>query len=157
MGGSPKLSGYTHMYGCLIAPYSRSLYNIVKQLCCCSVAQSVQLFTTPWTAAHQSPLSSSVSQGLLNFMSIELVMLSKHIILCGPLLLLLSICPRIRDFSNELAVCIRWPKYWSFSFSISHSSKCSGLIFLKIDWFDLVVQGILRSLLQHHSSKASIL
>ena len=91
-------------------------------------------------------------------MSIELVILSNHLILCHPLLLLLSIFPSIRVFSNELALPIRWPKYWSFSFSISPSNKYSALISFRIDWFDLLaVQGTLRSLLQHHSSKASVL
>ena len=102
------------------------------------------------------PESSMI--GLPKFMSIELVMPSNHLILCCPLLLLPSIFPSIRVFSNESAVQIRWPKYWSFSFSFSPSNEYSGLISYKIDWFDLLaVQGILKSLLQHHSSKASIL
>ena len=118
----------------------------------------VQLFVTPWTAAHQGSLSIINSQSLLKLMSIESVMLSNHLILCYPLLLLLSIVPRIRVFSNEVALCIRWPKYWSFSFSISSSNEYSGLISFRIDWFDLLaVQGTLKSLLQHHSSKVSIL
>ena len=97
-------------------------------------------------------------QSLLKFMSIKLVMPSNHLILCHPLLLLPSIFPNIRDISNESFLCIRWPKYWSFSFSISPSSGYSGLISFRMDWFDLlVVQGTLKSLLQHHSSKASIL
>ena len=117
----------------------------------------VQLFETPWTTAHQAPLSSTISQSLLKFISIELVMLSNHLILCCPLLLL-SVFPRIRVFSSELALQVMWPKYWSFSFSISFSSEYSGLIFFKIDWFDLLaVQGTLKSLLLHHDSKASML
>ena len=113
---------------------------------------------TPWTAARQAPLFSTVSQSLLKFMSIELVMLSNDLILCYPLLLLPSIFPSIRVFSNELALHIRWPKYWSFSFSISPSSENSGLISFRTDWFDLhAVQGTLKNLLQHHSLKASVL
>ena len=113
---------------------------------------------TPWTAAHKASLSSTSSQSLLKLMSIESVMPSNHLIICHPLLLLPSNFPRIRVFSNELALCIRWPKYWSFNFSISPSNEYSGLISFRIDWFDLLaVQGTLKSLLQHHSSKASIL
>ena len=111
----------------------------------------------PWTAAHQASLSFTISQSLLKFMSIELLMLSNHLILCCPLCLLSSIFPSIRVFSNKLAICIRWPKYWSFSFSISPSYEYSGLISFRINWFDLTVQGTLKSLLQHHNSKASIL
>ena len=118
----------------------------------------VQLFVTPWTAAHQAPLSITTSRNLLKLMSIESVMPSNHLILCYPLLLLPSIFPSISIFSNESALCIRWPKYWSFNFSISSSNKYSGLISFRIDWLDLfTVQGTLKSLLQHHSSKASIL
>ena len=118
----------------------------------------VQLFVTPWTAAHQVPLSFTISQSLLKLMSIESVMPSNHLILCCPLLFLPSVFPSMRVFSNELAVCIRWPKYQNFSFSISPSSDYSGLISFRIDWFDLLsVQRTLKSLLQHHSSKASIL
>ena len=117
----------------------------------------VQLFVTLWIAAHQASLSITNSQSLLKLMSIKLVMPSNHLILCHPLLLRASIFPSIRVFSNELALCIRWPKYWSFSFSISPSSEHSGLISVRIDWFDLLaVQGTLKSLLQHYSSKASI-
>ena len=116
----------------------------------------VQLIATPWTAACQAPLSFTVSWNLLRFMSIELVMPFKHLILCHPLLLLPSIFPSIRVFSNESVLCIRWPKYWSFS--ISSSNEYSGLISFRIDWFDLLfVQGTLKSFLQHHSSKTSIL
>ena len=113
---------------------------------------------TPWTAAHQASLSFTNSQSLHKLMSIELVMPSNHLILCHPLLLLPSILPSIRVFSNESVLHIRWPKYWSFSFSISPSNEYSGLISFRIDWFDLLaVQGTLKSLLQNHSSKASIL
>ena len=119
---------------------------------------SVQLFLTPWTAARQTSLSFTKSQSLLKFMSIELLMLSNHLILCCPLLLLPSIFPRIRVFSNESALCISWPKYWGFSFNISPSNEYSALISFRMDWLDLfAVQGTLNSLLQHHSSKASIL
>ena len=101
-------------------------------------AGGVQLFVTPWTAAHQASLSFTISQSLLKFMSIESVMLSNHLILCHPLLLLPSVFPIIRVFSNESALRIRWPKYWSFSFSVSLSSEYSGLISFRIDWFDLL-------------------
>ena len=115
----------------------------------------VRLFATPWTAARQASLSITNSQSLLKFMSIKLVMPSSHLILCHPLLLLPSIFPSIRVFSNKSALQIRWPKYWSFSFNISHSSEHPGLISFRIDWLDLLsVQGIFKSLLQHHSSKS---
>ena len=118
----------------------------------------VRLFATPWTAACQASLSITNSQSLLKLMSIESVMPSNHLILCRPLLLLPSIFPNIRVFSNELVLRIMWPKYWSFSFSLSPSSEYSGLISFRMDWFDLLaVQGTLKSLLQHHSSKASML
>ena len=118
----------------------------------------VQLFATPWTAAHQASLSITNSQNLLKLMSIESVMPSKHLILCRPLLLLPSIFPSIRVFSNESVLRIRWPKYWSFSFSISPSNEYSGLISFSINWLDLfAVQGTVKSLFQHHSSKVSIL
>ena len=119
---------------------------------------SVWLFVTPWTAAHQASLSITNSWSLLKLMSIELVMPSDYLILCRLLLLPPSTFPIIRVFSNESALCIRWPKYWSFSFIISPSNEYSGLISFRIDWLDLLaVQGTLKSLLQHHSSKASIL
>ena len=118
----------------------------------------VQLFVTPWTIARQASLSITNSRSLLKLMSIELVMPSNHLILCHPLHLLPSIFPSIRVFSNESVLCIRWPKYWSFIFSISPSNEYSGLISFRIDWFDLLaVQETLKSLLQHHSSKASVL
>ena len=118
----------------------------------------VQLFATPWTAARQASLSITNSRSLLKLMSIKSVMPSNYLIPCCFLLLLLSIFPSIRVSSNELVLCIRWPKYWSFSFSISPSKEYSGLISFTMDWLDLLaVQGTLKSLLQHHSSKASIL
>ena len=118
----------------------------------------VQLFVTPWTAACQASLSFTVSWNLLKLMSIESVMPSKHLTLCCPLLLLPSIFPSIRLFSSESTLCIRWPKHWSFSFSNSPSNEHSGLISFRIDRLDLLaVQETLKSLLQHHSSKASIL
>ena len=113
---------------------------------------------TPWTAARQASLSITNSQSLLKLTSIESVMPSNHLILGHPLLLPHSIFPSIRVFSNESALRIRWPKYWSFSFSIIPSNEYSGLISFRMDWLDLLaVQGILKSLLQHHSSKATIL
>ena len=112
---------------------------------------------TPWTAAHQASLSFTISQSLLKLMSIELVMPSNHLILCRALLFLLSILPNIRVFSNKSVLHIRWLKHWSFSFIISPSNEYSGLISFRIDWFYLLeVQGTLKSLLQHHTSKASI-
>ena len=118
----------------------------------------VRFFVTPWTAACQASLSIANSWSLLKLMSIESVMKSKHLILCHPLLLLTLIFPSIRVFSNESVLCIRWPKYWSFSFSISPSNEYSELIAFKIEWLHLLaVQGILKSRLQHHSSKASVL
>ena len=119
---------------------------------------SRQVFATPWTAACQASLSITNSRSLLKLMSIESVMPSNHLILRCPLLLPPSIFPSIRVFSNESALQIRWPKDWSFSFSISPSNEYSGLISFRMDWLDLlVVQGTLKSLLQHYSSKASIL
>ena len=119
---------------------------------------SVWLFAGPWTAAYQVFLSITNSWSLLTLMSIESVMSSNHLILCCPLVRLPSIFPSTRVFSNESVLHIRWPKYWSFSFSISPSNEYSGLISFRIDWLDLLaVQGTLKSLLQHHSSKASIL
>ena len=118
----------------------------------------VRLFVTLWTAARQVSLSITNTRSLLKLMSIELVMPSNHLILCRPLLLLPSVFPSIRVFSNESALHIRWPKYWGFSFSISPSNEYSGLVSFGIDWLDLLaVQGTLKSLLQHHSSKASVL
>ena len=119
---------------------------------------TVRLFATPGTAARQASLFITNSRSLLKLMSIESMMLSNHLILCLPLLLLPSIFPSIRVFSNESILCIRWPKYWSFSFNISPTNEYPGLISFRMDWLDLLaVQGTLKSLLQHHSSKASIL
>ena len=113
---------------------------------------------TPWTAARKASLSVTNTWSLLRFMSIELMMPSNHLILCRPLLLLPSIFPSIRVFSNVSVLHIRWPKYWSLSFSLSPSNEYSGLISFRMDWSDLfAVQGTLKSLLQHHSSKTSIL
>ena len=118
----------------------------------------VRLFATTWTAACQASLSITNSRSLLKLMSIESVMPSNHLILCHPLLLPPSICPNIKVFSSESVLRIRWPKHWSFSFSISPSNEYSGLISFRMDWLDLLtVQGTLESLLQHYSSKASIL
>ena len=118
----------------------------------------VWLFVTPWTAACQASLSKGNNQSLLKFMAIESVMPSSHLILCRTLLLLPSIFPNVRVFSNESVLHIRWPKYWSFSFNISPFNEYSGLISFKTDWLDLLaVQGTCKSLLQDHSSKASIL
>ena len=136
------------------------LHNSVNQLAISSVQSlsHVQLSVTPWTAALQSSLSITNTQSLLKLMSIELVMPSNHLILGHPLLLLPSIFPSIRVFSNKSALHIRWPKYWSFSFSISPSNEHPGLISFRMDWLDLLaVQGTLKSLLHYRSSKASIL
>ena len=128
-------------------------FDLVLQLLSC-----VRLFATPRTAALQTSLSFTISQSLFKLMSIESVMPANHLILCHPLLLLPSVFPSIRVFSNESVLCIWWPKYWSFSCNISPSNEYSGLISFKMDWLDLLaVQGTLKSLLQHHSSKASIL
>ena len=127
---------------------------IVVQFSSVQSISHVQLFETPWTAAGQASLSIANSQSPPKLMSVELVMPSNHLILCCPLLLLPSIFPSIRDFSNELALRMRWPKYWSFSFNISPPSEHPGLISFRMDWLDLLaIQGTLRTLLQHHSSK----
>ena len=132
--------------------YSMNIFSSVQSL------SHVQFFATPWSAARQASQSITNSWSLLKPMSTGSVMPSNHLILCHPLLLLPSIFPSIRAFSNESAVRIRWPKDWSFSFCISPSNECSALISLWIDWLDLLaVQGTLKSPLQHHSSKASIL
>ena len=134
-------------------------FEVFKHLkCISSVAHSVRLFATPRTAARQASLSITNSQSLLKLMSIKSVMPSNHLILCRPLLLLPPIPPRIRVFSNESTLFMRWPKYWSFSFSIIPSKEIPCLISFRMDWLDiLAVHGTLKSLLQHHSSKASIL
>ena len=129
------------------------VYYIALQSLSCG-----RLFATPWTVAHQASLSFTVSLSLLKLMSIQLMMPSNHLILCCQLLLLPSVFPSIRVFSNESALHLRWSKCWSFSFSSSPSNECSGLISFRSDWFDLLaVQGTFKSLLHHHSSKASIL
>ena len=123
--------------------------KVISQFSSVQSLSRVQLFVTPWTAACQASLSINSSQNLFKLMPIESVMPSNHLILCRPLLLRPSIFPSVRVFSNESAVCIRWPKYWSFSFRINPSSEYSGLISFRMDWLDLlVVQGILKSLLQ---------
>ena len=123
-----------------------------------SVAQSCPTLCDPWTAARQASLSITNYQSLLKLLSIESVMPSNHLILCCPLLLLPSIFPNLRAFSNESALHIGWPEYWSFSVNISPSNECSGLISFRMDWLDLFeVQGTLQSLLQHHNSKVSVL
>ena len=132
-----------------------SLFQVLNLLLLFSC---VQLFVTPWIAALQASLSFTISWSLLRFMSIESVMTFNHLILCCPLLLQSSIFPSIRVFSNESVLCIRWPKYWSFNFSISPSKKYSGLISFRIDWLNIfALQETLKSILQHHSLKASIL
>ena len=132
--------------------FPRVQFSSVQSLSC------VRLFVIPWTAAHQASLSITNSQNLLKLMAIESVMPSSHLILCSPLFLLPSIFPSIRVFPNKSVVCIRWLNYWSFSFNISPFNEYSGLISFRMDWLDLlVVQGTLKSLLQLHSSKASIL
>jgi len=141
---------------CFTLPFqSFSFLSVVRINFCCSVAQLCPtLFVTPWTAARQTSLSFTISKSLIKLMPIELVMPPSHLICCCPLILLPSIFLSIRVFSNELALHIRWPKYWSFSFSISPSSEYSGMISFRIDWFDLLaVQGTLKSLPEHHSSK----
>ena len=155
---SSLLTPYTHMvsspvnYGEASHRHCFAFVFVVQPLNC------VQLFETLWTAVHQASLSITIFQSLLKFMSIESVVPFNHLIFCHPLLLLPSIFPIIRVFSNESAVGIRWPKYWSFSFSISPSNEYSGLISFRIDWLDLLaVQGTLKSLLLQHSLKASVL
>ena len=144
-----------------LTPWPGSLYfknGKIELISSVQPLSHVRLFVTPWTAARQASLSITNSRGLLKLMSIESVMPSNHLIFCHSLLLLPSIFPSVRVFSKEPALCIRWPKYWRFSFSISPSNEYSGLISCKIDWFDiLAVQGTLKSLLQHNSLKASIL
>ena len=136
-------------------PFSLYLCDLFSSV---HLLSRVSLFVTPWTAACQTSLFITNSQSLPKLMSIELVMQFNHLILCHRFLLLPSMFPSIRVFSNESGLCIRWPKCWSFSFSISPSNEYSGLISFRMDWLDLLaVQGTLKSLLQHHSSKASIL
>ena len=138
--------------------YRRILYQLNHQFSSVHSLSHVQLFATPWIVARQASLSITSSQSSFKLTSIELVMSSSHLILCHPLLLLLPIPPSITVFSNESTLHMRWPKYWSFSFSISPSKEHPGLISFRMDCLDLLaVQGTLKSLLQHHSSKASIL
>ena len=152
---TPGSPGISH---CGISHENSWLYLVVFVVAIVQSLSHVHLFVTPWTAACQASLSITNSQSLPKLMSIESVMPSSHLILCCPLLLLPSIFPNIRVFSNESSVHIRWPKYQSFSFNISPSNEHSGLISFRMDWLDLLaVQGTLKSLLQHHSSKASIL
>ena len=126
-----------------------------RHFCSVQLLGCVQLFVTPWTAARQASLSITNAWSLLKLMSIELVMPSKHLILCHPLLLPPSTFPSLRIFSSESVLHIKWPKYWSISFSITSSNGYSGLISFRIDWLDLLaVQGTLKTLLHHHSSKA---
>ena len=140
------------IFSTLFSNFSFSIISSVQSL------SRIQLFVTPWTAARQASLSITNSRSSPKPMSIELVMPSNHLILCRRLLLLPSIFPSIRVFSNESALRIRWPKYWSFSFKINPTNEHPGLISFRMDWLDLLaVQGTLKSLLQHHSSKASIL
>ena len=140
---------------CILHPQEQITFAYL-QILCKLLFSHVQFFPTPWTATRQASLSFTISRILLKLMSIELVMPSNHLILCHPLLLLPSIFPSIRVFSNDSVLGIKWPKYWSFSFSFSN--EYSGLISFRIDWFDpLAVQGTLKSLLQHHSLKASVL
>ena len=142
---------------CLL-PKAALIIRWMKHSQAVQLLRHVQLFATPWTAAHQASMSITISWKLLKLMSIESVMPSKHLILCRSLLLLPSNFPSIRAFSSESVLCIRWPKYWSFSFSISSSNEYSWRISFRIDWLDLLaVQGSLKSLLQHQGSKVSIL
>ena len=162
MNEHPSLSFLYYMYlcefffhTCLFTLFFVPIYIFSQSV---QSLSRVWLFATPWTAASQASLSITNSWSPPKPISIQSVMPSNHLILCCPLLLLPSIFPRIRVSSNELALCIRWPKYWSFSFSISPSNEYSGLISFRMDWLDrLAVQGTLKSLLQHQSSKASIL
>ena len=151
-------------HSCLENPMDRGawwtrVHGIIKsQFSSVQLLSRVQLFAAPWTAARQASLSITNSRSLPKLMFIELVMPSNHFILCHPLLLPSSVFPSIRVFSNESVLLIRWPKYWSFSFSISPSNEYSGLISFRVDWLDLLtVQGTFKSFLQHHNSKASIL
>ena len=157
-------------YGQAVRSWASHLSSLCLHLVICEMGRSfnptiivvqwlsrVQLFATPWSAAHQTSPSFTISWSLLKPMSVESVMPSNHLILCRPLLLLPPIFPNIRVFSSESVFHIRWPKYWSFSFSTSSSNGYSAFISFRMDWFDLPVQGTLMSLLQHYNSKASIL
>ena len=149
---APKLFTFCHILHSTSYLLSFWWFSSVQSLSC------VRLFTTPWIAACQASLSITNSRGLLKLMSIESVMPSSHLILCCPLLLLPSIPSSLRIFSSVSTLRMRWPKYWSFSYSLSPSNEHPGLISFRMDWLDLLaVQGTLKSLLQHHSSEASIL
>ena len=142
----------------LIYPQQNGLKHSFIQFTSVQLLSHVRLFATPWIAAHQASLTITISWSSLRLTCIESVMPSSYLILCHPLLLLPPIPPSIRVFSNESTLHMRWPKYWSFSFSIIPSKEISGLISFRMDWLDLLaVQGTLKSLLHHHSSKASIL
>ena len=142
----------------LISSMGNYSFLIIIQFSSVQSLSHVQLFATPWISARQASLSITNSWSLPKPMSIELVMPSSYLILCRPLLLLPPIPPSIRVFSNESTLHMRWPKYWSFNFSISSSNEQPGLIYFRMDWLDLLaVQGTLKSLLQHHTSKASVL
>ena len=135
--------------------WRKQLFHLLTVISSVQSLSRVRLLVTPWTATRQASLSIANSQSLLKLMSIELVIPSNHLIHCCPLLLLPSIPPSIRIFSNESTLCMKWPKYWSFSFSITPANEYSALISFRIDWLDLLaVHGTLKSLLQHHSSKA---
>jgi len=155
--GQRSLAGHTP-WGCKESDTTEQLSPWMVVLVAVLLLSCIRLFVTPWTAAHQASLSFTISWSLLRLRSIESIMSSNHLIFCCSLFFLLSICPTVRVFSNESAVCIRWPEYFSFSLSISPSNEYSGLISFKIDWFNLlVVQGTLKSLLQHHNLKVSVL
>ena len=147
---------YIGMYIHFYSDTSQTLSSV--QISSFQLLSRVRLFATPWITAHQASLSITNSRSSLRLTSIESVMPSSHLILCCPLFLLPPIPPSIKVFSNESALHMRWPKYWSFSLSISPSNKHLGMISFRMDWLDLLaVQGTLKSLLQHHSSKASTL
>ena len=145
-------------FGCILCINTPSALSFSFALSSVQLLRHVRLLATPWIAARQASLSITNSRSSLRLMSTESVMPSSHLILCRPLLLLPPIPPSIRVFSNESTLLVMWPKYWSFSFSIIPSKKIPGLMSFRMDWLDLLaVQGTLKSLLQHHSSKASIL
>ena len=155
MWSSEKVKNLYILYNFIFLFFPWIVWDICSSV---QLLSCVLLFETPWIAAHQASLSITNSRSLLKLMAIESVMPFSHLILCRPLLLLLPIPPNIRLFSNESTLHMRWPKYWSFSFSISPSNEHPGLISFRMDWLDLLaVHGTLNSLLQHHSSKASIL
>ena len=158
MGRRPKQTFLQRKYTDGQRHMRRCSTSVIIQFSSVQLLSCVRLFVTPWIAARQASLSIAISRSSLKLTSIELVMPSSHLILCHPLLLLPPISPSIRVFSNESTLRMRWPKYWSFSFSIIPSKEIPGLISFRMDWLDLfAVQGTLKSLLQHHSSKASVL